>query len=49
MYYDTYGEIINTSANAKSPGGITDNELSWKDHIWYISGKLARDMCDTES
>ena len=36
------GEIINETSKTKFLGVITDNKLSWKDHILYISGKLAR-------
>ena len=36
------GETINETAKTKFLGVIIDNKLSWKDHILYISGKLAR-------
>ena len=36
------GEIINETSKTKFLGVIIDNKLSWKDHILYISGKLAR-------
>ena len=36
------GEIINEKSRTKFLGVIIDNKLSWKDHILYISGKLAR-------
>ena len=36
------GETIYETAKTKFLGVIIDNKLSWKDHILYISGKLAR-------
>ena len=36
------GEIINETSKTKFLGVIIDNKLSWKDHILYISGKLAK-------
>ena len=36
------GETINETAKTKFLGVIIDDKLSWKDHILYISGKLAR-------
>ena len=39
------GEVINETSKTKFRGVIIDNKLSWKDHILYISGKLARGTC----
>ena len=39
------GEIINETSKTKFLGVIIDKKLLWKDHILYISGKLARGAC----
>ena len=36
------GESISETVKSKFLGVIIDNKLSWKDHIAYISGKIAR-------
>ena len=36
------GEPISETIKSKFLGVIIDNKLSWKDHIAYISGKIAR-------
>ena len=36
------GKITNETSKTKFLGVIIANKLSWKDHILYISGKLAR-------
>ena len=36
------GESISETVKSKFLGVIIDNKLSWKDHIAYILGKIAR-------
>ena len=39
------GEIISETAKNTFLGFIIDSKLSWKDNIWYISGKQTRGRC----
>ena len=38
------GESISENSKTKFLGVIIDNNLCWKDHILYISGKIAREI-----
>ena len=42
MYVNIDGEAISETSKTKFLGVIIDNRLCWKDHILYISGKIAR-------
>ena len=36
------GELINEVDKTKFLGVLVDNKLTWKQHIAYVSGKIAR-------
>ena len=38
------GELVNGVQKTTFLGVIIDKQLSWKEHISYISGKIARDI-----